>query len=200
MIESAQWVAISEFLTREEKDEIFSYANQRQYDFQPSRVTGGIPNFRRSVVLYDFDHVRCEFESRISRVLPDVLNSIPVSLPEYPNYETQLTASRHGDFFRLHSDSQSLETSHRILTFLYYFHREPKSFTGGELRLYDSMVIDNTCIASHTYRELSPESNLLIFFPSRVFHEVLPVVCGSDEFTDSRFTVNGWIGTSCGAL
>ena len=36
-------------------------------------------------------------------------------------------------------------------------------------------------------------NNSIVFFNSRCRHEVMPVICPSQAFENSRFTVNGWI-------
>ena len=80
-----------------------------------------------------------------------------------------------------------------MLTYVYYFHREPVAFRGGQLRLYDSQVESARWRPAETFSELQPENNMLVLFPSRVMHEVLPTYCSSREFADGRFTLNGWV-------
>jgi Rps23 Pro-64 3,4-dihydroxylase Tpa1-like proline 4-hydroxylase len=48
---------------------------------------------------------------------------------------------------------------------------------------------------THTgdYRAVVPEQNQIVFFRSELLHEITPVVCPSQAFADSRFTVNGWL-------
>jgi hypothetical protein len=113
--------------------------------------------------------------------------------PGFPvgRIEMQITASSDGDYFRLHSDSDAKST--REISFVYYFHREPRRFSGGELRLYQSKEVDGQLIPADHPQTLSPRQDMLLFFPSANDHEVLPVRVPSKAFADSRFTVNGWI-------
>ena len=47
-----------------------------------------------------------------------------------------------------------------------------------------------------TFAEIKPQNNMLLFFPSRHYHEVLPTLCRTDHFADGRFTINGWVRTA----
>ena len=71
---------------------------------------------------------------------------------------------------------------------VYYFHKEPKAFTGGQLRLYGLAGAD-----SPDYEEIEPRLDRAVFFPSWFPHEVLPVRCSSDAFADGRFAMSCWV-------
>ena len=105
--------------------------------------------------------------------------------------ELQVTASNDGDYFRLHQDSDGKDT--RELSFVYFLHGEPRRFSGGELRLYETRVIDGRVLPADHSRTISPRQDTITFFPSLNEHELLPVRVPSRKFADSRFTVNGWI-------
>jgi Rps23 Pro-64 3,4-dihydroxylase Tpa1-like proline 4-hydroxylase len=105
--------------------------------------------------------------------------------------EIQLTASGDGDYFRLHHDSD--DTSTRELSFVYFFYAEPRGFSGGELRIYDADVIEGERAPTDRSQMISPRQDVLVVFPSRNEHELLPVRVPSKAFENSRFTVNGWI-------
>jgi SM-20-related protein len=47
--------------------------------------------------------------------------------------------------------------------------------------------------AAETYTDVEPHNNSILFFPSYVLHEVLPIRCPSGAFADGRFTLNGWV-------
>jgi hypothetical protein len=57
-----------------------------------------------------------------------------------PKLETQLTSHNDGGYYRIHNDNGSPSTATRVLTYVYYFHRQPVAFKGGQLRLYDSRI------------------------------------------------------------
>jgi Rps23 Pro-64 3,4-dihydroxylase Tpa1-like proline 4-hydroxylase len=79
------------------------------------------------------------------------------------------------------------------MTFVYFFHREPRQFEGGELRLHDSKNGGDHPLSTGSYQTIVPEQNQIVFFPSSTLHEITPVHCRSRSFADSRFTVNGWL-------
>jgi Rps23 Pro-64 3,4-dihydroxylase Tpa1-like proline 4-hydroxylase len=116
-------------------------------------------------------------------------------MEEFPvnRSEVQITASNDGDFFRAHCDDSQDTVSSRRLTFVYFFHREPSQFDGGELRLHDSTNDGGQPIAAGSYQTIVPQQNQIVFFPCSTLHEITAVQCRSRAFGDSRFTVNGWL-------
>jgi len=144
-------------------------------------------------VLYDLRDCENMFVDRIGSFLPHILARLrqppfPISL-----FEVQLTASNDGQFFKKHKDDDSESVGSRAITFIYYFFREPKPFSGGALRLYDTQLDRNSAVTAGQYQTIHPVQNQIVFFPSDCLHEVLPVKCPSRKFDDSRFTVNGWV-------
>jgi len=107
--------------------------------------------------------------------------------------EAQVTASNDGDFFHFHSDNGSDRVASRHLTFVYFFHREPRRFEGGELRIHDSRLDGDQYVSDGTYQSIVPQQNQIVFFPCEMMHEITPVKCESQLFADSRFTLNGWL-------
>jgi Rps23 Pro-64 3,4-dihydroxylase Tpa1-like proline 4-hydroxylase len=116
-----------------------------------------------------------------------------LGMPVFPlaEVESHLTAAADGYYFKLHSD-EAPEIP-RTLTCLYYLHREPRGFAGGDLRLYDSILEDGVRSAADTFTAVSPTANRLVVFPSEEFHEAMPVRCPSRDFADSRFAVTTWL-------
>ncbi|MGE4014223.1 MAG: 2OG-Fe(II) oxygenase [Alphaproteobacteria bacterium] len=101
-------------------------------------------------------------------------------------------ASNDGDFYKNHVDTGPGHYALRTISFVYYFNRQPKGFSGGELALYDTdLATGEFDVARRT--ALAPLDNRLVLFPSAARHEILPVRCPSRDFADSRFTLNGWI-------
>ena len=80
-----------------------------------------------------------------------------------------------------------------MISAVYYFHVEPKGFTGGELRLYRYGAPAETLGKEPgNHVDIAPINNSLVAFPSWALHEVRPVQCPSDEFREYRFAVNCW--------
>jgi Rps23 Pro-64 3,4-dihydroxylase Tpa1-like proline 4-hydroxylase len=189
-------VVLDEFLAPQELDELISYALQHEPEFQDSEVisptgTRGVIDYkhRRSRVLMVLGKHQDVILKRIRCVLPGVLDRLGID--EFPivRTEAQITASNDGDFFSAHSDNGHETILSRRITFVYFFHREPRQFGGGELCLHDS----RGNFPTGGYQSIVPQQNQIVFFPCSVLHEITPIECPSGAFVDSRFTLNGWL-------
>ena len=196
----AECVVFEEFLAPEELKTLTQYALGREADFRMSEVISpGVmgtvvdSEHRRSRVLMDLGSHEKVIRDRIEAALPRVLEKLSMEKFPITRFESQLTASNDGDFFRHHFDNAEEEIANRELTYVYFFHREPKAFDGGELRLHDAERRDGSWVTTGNYKAVVPEQNQIVFFPSSLLHEITPVVCPSRAFADSRFTVNGWL-------
>ena len=197
---SAECVIFDEFLTLAELNALRQYVLEQETRFQISEVlspgvTGSAIDYehRRSRVLMDLGGHERMIVDRLLSCLPRILQKWGRDPFRVSRVESQTTASNHGDFFRCHSDNAADEVASREITFVYFFHREPKQFTGGELRIYDSRRENESYVPTANYRTIVPEQNQLVLFASGLSHEITPVDCPSGQFADSRFTVNGWI-------
>lgn len=192
----SQYVQIDNFLTQEEKDQLLTYTWQRESAFVCTSTTTSFqhyPDYRNSQVLYSFPEFHELIISRIQSIVPDVTNKLGIPLISISQIEAQLTAHNNGDYYQIHNDNGSSETATRELTYVYYFYREPKPFSGGELLIYDSKIENNYYVKAESFQTVEPRNNSIVFFLSRYMHEVLPVSCPSKAFADSRFTINGWV-------
>lgn len=189
----SEYVQIDNFLTLEQHRSLLDYTLQHQSGFVSTVTSTGDLDYRQSVVLYSFPEFAQLISQRIQAVMPEVL--IQLGLPPFSvnQIESQLTAHNDGNYYKIHNDNGSPDTASRELTYVYYFYQQPKPFSGGELRLYDSKVENNFYVQAETFRTVDPRNNSIVFFLSRYMHEVLPVRCPSKAFRDSRFTINGWV-------
>ncbi len=208
------YLVLDEFLAPQELEELVAYTLQHESAFQNSEVISpsgdpGIVDYshRRSQVLMDLSKHEQIILERIRGVLPTVLEQL--GMEEFPvaHFEAQITASNDGDFFGLHSDDSQATIASRQLTFVYFFHRDPSPFEGGELRIYDAAVDSQRprngsqshssrqtgAYQARSYQTIVPQQNQIVFFPCSVMHEITPVSCSSRSFADSRFTLNGWL-------
>jgi Rps23 Pro-64 3,4-dihydroxylase Tpa1-like proline 4-hydroxylase len=193
-------VVLDEFLAPQELEQLATFALQHEADFRSSEVVspeseGGVVNYehRRSRVLMELGPQQALILERIKTVLPRVLEQLGMEEFSVAGAETQMTASNDGDFFRFHSDNSSERVASRHLTFVYFFHREPPGFEGGELRIHDARLEDGTYTSEGRYQTIVPRQNQMIFFPCELMHEITAVKCPSRLFADSRFTLNGWL-------
>ena len=196
----ARCVVLDEFLAPQELEELVGYALQREAEFQSSELVSpsGEPGMidydhRRSRVLMDLGKHEEIILDRIRGVLPRVLDQLGIEPFPVTQVEAQITASNDGDFFRAHSDDSEEIIASRRITFVYFFHGEPRQFEGGELRLHDSRGKGERQVNSGSYQSVVPQQNQIVFFPCSLLHEITPVECRSRAFADSRFTLNGWL-------
>jgi predicted 2-oxoglutarate/Fe(II)-dependent dioxygenase YbiX len=196
----AKCVVLDEFLAPSEVAELMQFAIEHESEFKASEVVSadadsGMVNHehRRSRVLMDVGQYEDILLERIKTVLPQVLRTL--EMEEFPiaGVEAQITASNHGDVFHFHSDNGSEPVASRHLTFVYFFHREPRQFEGGELRIHDARLEGDAYASDGSYQTIVPQQNQIVFFPCELLHEITPVKCSSQHFADSRFTLNGWL-------
>jgi len=196
----AQSVVLDEFVAPQELDEFTRFVQEHEADFSASEVVspnadGGIVNYehRRSRVLMDLAQHQDIMLERIKAVLPQVLDKLGMEEFSIAGVEAQVTASNDGDFFHFHSDNGSDRVASRYLTFVYFFHREPRQFEGGELRIHDARLQHGAYVSAGSYQTIIPQQNQIVFFPCELLHEITPVNCASRHFANSRFTLNGWL-------
>jgi SM-20-related protein len=196
-IRPAPYIRIPDFLTTDENKAVIDYAIGKRPAFKPSTVEGGAPGYRHSQVLFKLDDLEIDFEGKVREILPDVTGYFGLGLPVDFTFEMQMTTHSDGGYFKIHNDNGSPNTASRFLTYVYYFHQEPVAFSGGQLRLYDDSRVEAwNWVPVATFAEIKPQNNMLLFFPSRHYHEVLPTLCRTDHFADGRFTINGWVRTA----
>ncbi len=189
----SRYAQIDNFLTAAEKNKLIKYVLAKESEFVTTSTSTNAEDYRRSMVLHSFPEFSQLMVNRIKAILPDVLRKLNLPSFSVGDIETQLTMHNDNNFYKLHNDSGSPDTATRFFTYVYYFNREPKAFSGGELLIYDSKVENNFYVADETFRTVEPRNNSIVFFLSRYMHEVLRVSCPSKAFADSRFTINGWV-------
>ena len=192
-----------DLLTKRDLRGLISYVLMHQTDFTESTVIpDGVPegandpSYRKSRVLYDLEDYGTLIQDHLLALLPDVLRAFDREVFPISHIDTQITASNHGDFFKVHQDNSSIEPLDiplRELSYVYYFNSEPKAFSGGQLRIYNSENGEVQSSEKKGTRTITPSQNTLVLFPSSYDHEVLPVRCPTGKFMNSRFTVNGWL-------
>jgi SM-20-related protein len=151
------------------------------------------PDFREMLALPGNWDGNSRFGSLLVKVLPQVVPRLGLA-PFKINYvEIELRAYQDGHFLKVHMDAPPTSTrADRAISFVYYFHRRPRPYTGGELLLFDSDIEANSFTTTR-YTRLVPEDNSLVIFPSNFYHCVVPIRCASKCFADSRFAIGGFI-------
>jgi len=125
-------------------------------------------------------------------------SEFPISDFGFTNtHETQV--SRYGDEgqkYDWHLDR--FTNPRRHLTMVYYMHKEPVGWSGGEIEFTDSPIHDGKAIEEmNPMNHISyiPENNMGVVFGSNIAHRVAPTT-SSKEFDQGRFSANIWIGIS----
>lgn len=191
-----QFVSIPDFLAAEDHAEVVRIARACQDRFTKATVTTDAPDYREARVLHstEFPALYESFKNQVMGALPAVLEGLGFPPFAVTQLEMQITAHGHGDFFKVHNDSGAPETSERMLTYVYYFQMTPRrGYSGGGLRLYNTSPGRGEGYDAGQFRDVAPVDNAILFFDSRLMHEVLPVQVASGAFEDGRFTLNGWL-------
>lgn len=142
------------------------------------------PASRISLGLEDLGPCLEPLQNRLRAAEPELRSRISMGAYDLQDIELQIAAHNDGGFFCRHSDSYKGWGIERVISGVFYFHREPCGFSGGMLRLYP--------LTGTGHADIAPLHNRLVVFPSFVQHEVMPVRCPSGDFMDSRFAVNCW--------
>lgn len=199
-IQQGRCTVFEEFLVRPELEALTRFVLENESLFHQSQVVspaaqadGADPSYRRSRVTLDMGPFRDLVASRICSFFPQILSALHHRVFPIRWIEPQLTASNDGDFFKLHNDNSHANAPSREITFVYFFHREPKPFRGGELLIYDWRMENQYPVPVGVRKTIVPRQNEVVFFESACLHEVQKVECPTRRFADSRFTLNGWI-------
>ena len=194
------FVWMKSFLAPGECDRLLALGAARRECFTPAKV--GDPSAMRvdpevrmtlEADPRTMEEVRPRIGPKIRSVLPDVLARL--GMPGLDRYGMSMGMRVYlgGGFYRAHADSLSTGHRSRVLSFVYFFHREPRRFSGGDLLLYDTDV-DTYAWTCTAFSRIVPLRNSIVFFPSACWHQVCPVQCETDDFGDGRWAVNGHVG------
>ena len=193
-----------DFLPEPERAELLDFALASEESFVPTTVLRDAeavvdPDSRISSKLADLGRLGPGLREALRRAAPDIFARTGVRPFDIARIETELVAHNDGAHFARHYDTlvgrnrqrdSSGAPADRVVSGVYYFFREPKRFTGGELRLHAFLPAAGSsrldCV------DIAPTQNSLVVFPSFAPHEVTKVSCPSRRFEDSRFALNCW--------
>lgn len=189
-------VIVDDLLTDAEWSALLARVLASEAQFQPSATHDARSDYRHSLVMNPPPELVHPVVARVRSITPDVLPELRVQSIVVGIVEAQITASIDGSFFGVHTDADRVKVPKRYLTYVYYFNRQPKGFSGGELRIYDDVLRNNKLACGDTFQTIEPLHNRLVLFWARTMHEVMPVRVASQAFADARFTVNGWVNST----
>lgn len=196
-VHPAWWFVCEEFLPPNEAKAVLESAIADPGAYRPSAVTNSPDgaansNYRRSLVLYDEPTLMLLFQERLMACADSIFERLRLRPFLVKRLEVQLTSTGNGEYFKVHNDNTHTLVRSRRVSFVYYFHREPKAFRGGELRLFASRTDGSRWYQTNQYVDIEPRQNSLLVFPSFLMHEVRQVSVAPERFEDRRFSINGW--------
>ena len=194
------------FLPAAARDAMYEHVCGDGASYAPSKVYGADIEgrideaHRKSMIALDDPWIR-------ERILPALDGPVRAARRFYriddvplERAEIQVTASGAGDFFATHCDDGSARHYARMLTFVYYLHRHPRAFTGGDLAVFDSQLEGGVFRPASSRITIEPVDNRLIVFPSDRYHAVGLIEGDTPTIGDRRITVNGWFWAKDGFL
>jgi SM-20-related protein len=197
-----QYGIISNWLGNEMLARLLNFAQTSRDSFKISGLGYGEKNRidltrRRSSKLKKLGGLESELRAHVRTALPSMFGKLGCAPFEPSQFEMEMVAHGDGALFTRHCDVviRPNMPGGRVISAVYYFHRLPKSFSGGVLRL-NSMVASGK---EGSFVDIQPTNDTLVFFQSWFPHEVMPVVCPSGLFEDSRFAINCWVHRNKGA-
>lgn len=190
---------VRDFLPEEERSALLDFALASEANFVAATVQRAgesvlDPKARISSTTSELGPFRKLLRDRLREASPGLFAAVGVKPFEVARLELELAAHNDGAHFNVHRDTLRLAApvegqgrTHRVVSGVYYFHSEPKAFSGGELRLLPFHAATGAAPI-----DIEPAQNSLVVFPAFAPHEVLRVSCPSRRFADSRFAVNCW--------
>jgi SM-20-related protein len=183
---------ITDLLSEADRSFVLDGIAERIQHFRPSTTLAGGIGYRRSNLL----HARTAgiewFGHLLDSLIPRAVSDLGIEPFAVARTVVQCTWHGDGDYYRIHNDNGMKQASGRVLSFVYYAHREPRGFTGGELVFYEYGA-DRADLASSRQLAIEPLGNSIVFFPSDAEHEVKQVTCASPKIAAGRVTLNGWV-------
>ncbi len=174
----------------------FAIANEGGFDVTTTSYSDGSeavdPNFRTSKrFVGKLGDVGREYRTAFTKILPQLFEAAGVPMIDNPLLENELIATGDGGNLAKHIDTLTLDNrddveTERILSTVYYFHRQPKQFSGGEIEIHP---LDGRAEP----KPVDPRHGRLIVFPAFAPHSVRGLTVPSRRFEDGRFSLNCWV-------
>jgi len=187
-------ILIKNFLTQDEQNLLWDEIKENELKFEAGKYKkDGKDDIHENVKKnlgwdvsrkyfnVDDSHIRSMFHYKIFKnesmtgILNNAKSPIYQILRFTKNDRTKVSAYGDGDFYHWHKDGNE----QGLLTVLYMLCKEPRKFTGGDLKLkWDNME-----------KTIYFENNTILIFPRNTLHTVTDIKLDSEDFYDKRFTI-----------
>lgn len=198
-IQAAPFLHVMNFLTAAQRERLLAITRRGKKSFVPARIQRNdsglvVPEIRNALHAgrQDAKEVHRWFVPKLRPLIPRATAHLQLGPLNQRYFELEITAHIGGGLFRMHSDSGDERNKNRIISYVCYFHDEPRRFDGGELLLHD-YCRESKDVNPSSFTRINPVGNSIVFFPSDCHHQVLRVDCRSASLRNGRFTVNGWV-------
>lgn len=199
-LQPAPFAIFDEFLTKDEREHFWQIAmKSKEASFEAGFMHEGAKIIDRQHRITDVieldDADKHLFYGKIKPILDDLRFLLSKPAMPHKKIEVKMTAHSQGGFFGIHHDGFSeSKGSTRYLSWLYYFHLQPKRYAGGDLVLFDSSRLrENHRFHEGKYTRYIPVDNQLVCFPSYFYHGVTPVELLQPGFECNRFAISGHV-------
>ena len=190
-------VRVSGFLPEHQHKALFNAVCENKQAFKPPgnlKFDVGGTHYLSLSDNQDVDSVREASDGLSQRILgliPELFSTLRIE--PFPVEKIPLTFVNglNGHRGSPHAD----ESGGRFkLSLLYYFHRVPKVFCGGDLEFFNADTMSPSGCGDKVIAKIAHEDNLLVAFPSHAFHGITEVYCDSNNFADGRFAAIAFLG------
>jgi hypothetical protein len=190
----APFVLLDGALDEAQRSRLWGVVEEQRDAFTSSRVSYGVVSadrVSRGLHRGELRGIRDWYIERLGRLIEPSLATLGIAPFVPARWELHLLSYGDGDHFSIHTDTLAREEgSRRVVTAVYYFHRTPRRYTGGDVLLFDT---DRRAGRMETrFTRISPEDNRLLIFPSDCYHQVAPVH-GPANLEESRFALVAWL-------
>jgi len=187
---------IPDFLTDAELAQVLAFTTAHADAFQSSGAyEDSRKRMRRSRILDGPGNsvLAAMVFPKLQALMPTLWSQLRMDPLNLRTLECQITAHGDGDFFDLHTDNGAPDIAYRKISYVYYFQREPKQFSGGHLFLYHTLFEQGFGKCGQLAEDINPPRNGMVIFPTSIYHKVTPIKCASSALADQRLTMNGWM-------
>jgi predicted 2-oxoglutarate/Fe(II)-dependent dioxygenase YbiX len=194
----APFVLLKNFLPRDFHETLMPFVLSVREQLVRTKAADGEyrPENRETLDLPGEWDIKKRFGRLLRAEIPGVLSRLHVAPFDIAKLEVKIRAYLDGHFFRFHMDcpKDMPDLANRKVSYVYFFHKHPRGYSGGDLILFDS-DIERDLFTTKSFTRIVPENNTLVIFPSPYYHCVIPVSCPSQQFEDSRFVINGHVSS-----